>query len=227
MFSTRLQGVDLDDFEEYSTDDIVARLARAEEIARNLGKAVATDTVISAELLPEIVTSDGRLWSFGRGLLEGAADAEEMWNHLVAALAATEERARKPQVLGGFLHFLRVNNPALSNALLDNALAQRALAKLYPYLQVSVSLEGMDVARLKRSVAGGKAPVEMYRYLAYGRATNPIPAPELRELVLAIAAMPSGNSVAVEILHMRLHSDRDRTDEIDPALTDAACELMQ
>src|SRR5207302_3572426 len=61
----------------------------------------------------------------------------------------------------------------------------------------------------------------------YGRATDPIPAPDLKELVLTIAAMPSGYDVAVEILHMRLHSDEERKEGIPPEIIDAGCALMQ
>ncbi|MBZ5608788.1 MAG: hypothetical protein LAP38_11045 [Acidobacteriia bacterium] len=227
VFSTRLQGVDLDDFEDHTSEDITTRMARTEALAQDLGKAVATEETLLAELLPEIVTNDGRLWSFGQGLLAGASDAEEMWNRLVATLAGTQERARKPQVLGGFLHQLRVSNPALATKLLDSAVEHETLAGLYPILQVSVNLEEQDVARLKRSVALGKAPAAMYQYLAYGRATDPIPAPDFQELVLAIAAMQSGYDVAIEILDMRLHSDKDRQEGIAPELVDAGCDLMR
>ena len=67
----------------------------------------------------------------------------------------------------------------------------------------------------------------MYTYLAYGRATDPIPAADLKELVLTIAAMPAGFYVAVEILHMRLHSEEERKAGIAPELLDAGCALMQ
>lgn len=220
-------ALDLDDFKDHSTEDIGTRTARTEALAQDLGKAVATEEAVLDELLPEVVSSDGRLWSFGQGLLEGAADAEKMWNRLVTALAATEEGLRKPQVLRGFLHELHARDPALASALLDNAVEHDTLARWYPFLQVVVAIDKQDVARLKRSLALGKTPVEMYIYLAYGRATDPIPAPDLKELVLTMAAMPSGYDVVIEILHMRLDSDEDRKEGIAPDLIDAGCELMQ
>ena len=39
--------------------------------------------------------------------------------------------------------------------------------------------------------------------------------------------MPAGFYVAVEILHMRLHSEKERRAGIAPELLDAGCELMQ
>ena len=227
VFSTRLQAINPDDFEDHSTEDVGTRMARTEALAHDLGKAVATEEKVLDELLPEVVASDGRLWSFGQGLLEGTADAGVMWIRLVTALTSTDEGLRRPQVLRGFLHQLRVKNPALATTLLDNAIEHATLAQWYPFLQVAVDIEQQDVARLKRSLALGKTPVEMYTYLAYGRAIDPITAPDLRELVLTIAAMPSGHDVAMEILHMRLHSGEHRKEVIAPELIDAGCELMQ
>ena len=92
VFSTRLQGVDLDAYDEDdSTEDIGTRMARTEVLARDLGKTVASEEAALQELLPELVSNEGRLWSFGQGLFDGAADAQTMWDRLVAALAATEE----------------------------------------------------------------------------------------------------------------------------------------
>jgi hypothetical protein len=227
VFSTRSQGIELDDFEDHSTEDISTRIARTEALARDLGKAVAKEDKVLDELLPEVVRSDGRLWSFGQGLLDGSLDAVAMWNRLVTALTATEDGLQKPQVLEGFLHQVHAGKPDLANAFLDDALQHKALARWYPLLQLAFPLDKEGVAQLKRSLALGKTPVSMYGRLAYGRATDPIPAPDLRELVLMIDAMPSGYDVAIEILHMRLHSDEDRKEGIAPELIDAGCDLME
>jgi hypothetical protein len=228
VFSSRVQGIDLDEFEDHSTEDITTRMARTEALAQELGKAVASDEAVFAELLPELVTSDGRLlWWFGQGLVDGASDLVGMWQRLVTALAATEEAARRPQVLRGFLFELRTTDPALATALLDDAVEHETLAALYPFLQVAVALEAPDVARLKRSVAVGRAPAVNYGYLAYWRAADPIPAPDLQELLLGIAALPSGSDVAIDVLQMRLHSDKDRKQDIAPELVDTGRELIQ
>jgi hypothetical protein len=228
VFSTRFQGVDLDDFEDHSGEDITTRMARTEALAQDLGKTVATDDAVLAELLPEIVSSDGRLlWWFGQGLFDGASDPARTWNRLVTALAATDESARRPQVLRGFLYHLRTTDPALTTALLDDAVTHETLAGLYPFLQVAVALDTPDVGRLKRSISLGRAPAGMYQYLAGGRATDPVPPSDLKELILGIAALPSGQDIAIEVLQMRLYSDKERKQEIAPELIDAGRELLQ
>ena len=85
---TRLTAVDLEDFEDDSTDDFKKRHQRAEAIAQALGRAVAADEQAFIELLAGLVSggANGRLWSFGRGLVEGAHDPKVIWNRLVVQL---------------------------------------------------------------------------------------------------------------------------------------------
>jgi hypothetical protein len=228
VFSSRVQGIDLDEFEDHSTEDITTRLARTEALAQELGKAVASDEAVFAELLPELVTSDGRLlWWFGQGLVDGSSDLAGMWQRLITAVAATEEAARRPQVLRGFLYELRTNDPMLATTLLDDAVEHETLAAIYPFLQVAVTLEDPDIARLKRSIALGRAPAVCYGHLAYGRATDPIPPADLQELLLGIAALPSGYAVAIEILYMRLHSEKKRKQGIAPEIIDTGRALLE
>ena len=48
-----------------------------------LGKQTAEDDQAFDELLPELVSGDGRLFSFGRGLASGTRNPEATWNALV------------------------------------------------------------------------------------------------------------------------------------------------
>jgi hypothetical protein len=227
IFSNRMQGLDFEDFEEHPDEDISARVARTEALAQDLGKVVAADESVLTELLPDVVRTDGRLWEFGQGLAEGASDVVTMWDRLVAAFTAAGEGARKPQVFRGFLRQLYAKDPALTNLLLDRSVEHETLAWWYPCLAVAIDVDSDGVARLKRAVAFGRAPAYMYSYLAVGRATDPIPAPDLRELVLAIAHMPNGSYFAAEVLYMRLHADEQQNRGIAPELADAGCALLQ
>jgi hypothetical protein len=227
VLSTRLQSIDFDDFEEHTGDDPSTRMVRGEALAKQLGKAVANEEAILTRLLPALVSSDGRLWSFGEGLLDGTTDAGSLWDRLVAALDATEESLRKPQVLLGFLSALHAKTPALAAALLDSSVEHDTLAYWYPFLQVAIPLDHEGVARLKRSLARGKSPVRMFRHLALGRATDPIPPSDFKEIVLTIAGMPAGYDVAIEILYMRLHSEKDRKEPIAQELIDTGRELLR
>ncbi len=227
VLSTRLQGVDFEDFDEHAGEDISTRMERAEALAKQLGKAVATEEATLASLLPTLVSSDGRLWSFGEGLLEGTANIVALWDRVVAALDATEERQRKPQVLRGFLRALHAKDPALAAALLDSSVEHQTLGYWYPFLQVAIAFDKQGVARLKRSLALGKAPSDMFRHLAYGRATDPISPADFKEIVLMIAGLKGGHDTAIDILHMRLDSGKDHEERVTQELADAGCELLR
>jgi hypothetical protein len=223
VLSSKLSSLDLD-FEDDGADDIQTRLERIEANAQSLGKAVAMGVNVFGELLPELVSSEGRLWSFGRGLVEGAEDPSAMWNQLVAQLEVTAEDRRKIQILCGFLHALHARDPVLANFFLDEALQHPTVSPFYPILQTAVGIDKKGLERLVQSVGLGKAPIWVYRNLAFGRATDPISGEDFKKLVLEIAAKTDGFDVASDIVYMRLHSDKD--DE-QPGILDAGRELMR
>ncbi len=103
----------------------------------------------------------------------------------------------------------------------------KILGGLYPLLQVAIELRPADVERLKRSVALGRASASMYRCLAGGKATDSISTKELHELVLAIAALPDGFDVAVEIFYMRIHFEHGNIEGITAHLAATGCALME
>src|SRR5216683_17280 len=69
VLSDSISDFDLGDFESKRAEDPEAGMRRTEAVVRGLGKAVADDEKIFAELLPELVSGSGRrfLWSFGQG----------------------------------------------------------------------------------------------------------------------------------------------------------------
>lgn len=214
------------DIEDGSTENIHERLERMEATAEDLGKAVAADEEVFGELLVELLTSQGRLWSFGRGLAVGACDPRAVWDRLVAELAALPPEQRKIEILRGFVYALQSKNPKLANVLLDDALESETLGPLYPSLQTAAGIDKLGVDRLLHSLVLGKAPADAYSTLTFGRATDPISANDLSNLVKAIAAKVDGFDVAIDVLYMRLNSDKDRGREYVPELLDAGRELM-
>ena len=67
----------------------------------------------------------------------------------------------------------------------------------------------------------------MYLNLALGRTTETLAGRDLKDLLLLIADQPDGFGVALEILYMRLHSDRSAQRERDPELMVAGRELLR
>jgi hypothetical protein len=228
VLSEELTGLDLDDFENDSTDDSGAAMERAEAIARGLGKAVAADDIAFGELLAELVSGSGwLLWSFGQGLSEGTRDPKALWLRLVKQLATSVEGNQNVQILRGMLNTLHENNKQLADALLDDAVQNETLAAWYPVLQGAVGIDGRGVDRLRRSLALGNTPVRRYQSLAWGRATDHLSGQELKDLLLTIGKKPDGFDVAVEILCMRLHSDDQEKRGYASEIIDAGRELLR
>jgi hypothetical protein len=215
------------DFDGDGTDAIIRRVERTEEIAQALGKSVASDNDAFLELAAELVVGEGRLGSFGRGLAEGAENPSALWKGLLAQLARTEKEMRRVMVFRGFLSALCARDPELTGILLDEAVGDETLAPWYPMLQTAVEIDKSGVNRLNRSLVWGKAPMWVYRNLAFGRATDRISGDDFKKLTLAIASKDGGSDVASDILYMRLHSEEESKKGYSPQVLDAGRELLQ
>ena len=211
----------------YSDDNFSLQYERMEEVARSLGTAVASDNHAFDELLPEMLTADGRMWSFGRGLAEGAADVVGLWNRLVEQFSIADEDKRRTGIFQGFLAALNSTNPALVNSLLDAAFSNEALVRYLPSLECAVGVSQQGLDRLLRSLALGKTPIDAYGRVAFGGATDPLSGDELKSLVLEIAAKPHGFRIAISVLQMRLDYGSHRGEDSEAEVLNAGRELLR
>ena len=83
VFTHSVSGIDLEDFGG-DDGDIETAHERINDLAKELGKAVAADEKCFNELLPEMISEKGQLWIFGHGLAEGTADPETIYARLPA-----------------------------------------------------------------------------------------------------------------------------------------------
>jgi hypothetical protein len=208
-------------------DDDADPLDRMYRIAIRLGEDTARDSAAFQEVLPELVSGEGALWHFGKGLATRTPDPEAMWAALAARVGMTPERSCNTQVLRGFLEGLSARAPKLANTLLDDAVTQEALSPWFSELQCAVAIDRRGVERLQQSLTLGRVPMYQYRYLAMGRATDSIAGPDLKALLVTMASKPDGGyDAATEILYMRLFSDRQAKKPVDPALIEAGREIV-
>ena len=214
------------DAQDDSALGIQRMMDRLESMAQTLGRTVAADKCAFAELLPELVIAEGRVWSLGRGLAQGAKHPEELWSRLVLQLAATPQDKRTFNIFGGFLSALRNTRPELTESLLDGALENDTLAPCYPWLQTAAGIDEKGVIRLIRSLELGKSPIRTYRCLMFGRAMDPVPGEKVRSLLRKTAEKPGGWDVAMEVLYMRIHSLASQKESCDPETIAAGRELM-
>jgi hypothetical protein len=190
-------------------EGIESAMSRLQNTAYELGVSVAADSGALTALLPELVrTRSDQSWNFGRGLARGANDPSSIWKQLVGQLQSGP--AATPWVFRGFLNGLHQENAALAGAMLDDAIENNALAQWYPALETAVGeIHEQGLQRLLRSLELGKVPIHNYRPLEGGRVTDGLSGPDFKTLLLRISEHNEGIYVAVEILYMRLLSDRD------------------
>lgn len=217
-------SADLDDLDEVENDDYEGAAARTNRTVENLGKTVANDDAIFKTLLPSLIRGGSRVPLFGKGLASSTEKPYEIWQAFVTEFGVAE----KPDtgVLGGFLMGLQKRDVALANKMLDEAVEHPSVGPYFPELQARVAVDEQGVKRLHRSLELGRALIARFFALAYGRASDAIPGPEFRDLLLNIASKPEGLTVALEILSMRLFSDAADKRSPAPEVAEAGRALL-
>lgn len=217
------------DLEDAFDDDepVSAGYRRAEEATREIGAAVAGNPEVFQELLPSLVsTHNTRLYHFGQGLAEGAADRKQLFKALRNAVEKTPRDKRQINVILGFVSYLAEADSALFNATLDELVNDDVFGEWFPILQTTSKIDERGVERLHKSLNLGRAPVHTFQYLALGRSHEPISDDDLASLLDKILTRDGGVGVAIEILQMRFHGNREETYEYAEALLAAARTML-
>ena len=220
-------ALDLEDIDLDADDNPTAAYERQEAIAKALGRQVAVSEEDFTTLIPELVRGHGRLWSFGRGLAQGAEKPLVAWQHLVDGLKATPLQERRFQLVRGFLNGLHGIESVYLPILLDSCLESPTFAPVFPLLQTAVPIDERGVERLHQCLALGIAPAADFISIAGGGATDTVPPADLQDLLVSISAKPDGVDAATEILRFRLSSDRHEKKPTALELVEAGRVILQ
>ncbi len=217
---------DLDD--DFDDDEPASSgYRRAEEATRMIGAQVASDPATFQELLPDLVsTYNTRLHNFGRGLAEGCADKERMFQDLRDALENRPREQRQNGVLLGFLSFTAESDSAFYNKTLDEAVNDDLLGEWLPILQATSIIDQRGVERLHEALELGKAPIHAFQHIAWGRVHESISDDDLAKLLEKILTKDGGLGVVVEILQMRFHRSKEEAREYSDALISVALKAL-
>lgn len=201
--SDQSQIYDLDDIEE--DESTAQRLSRAARTTHELGRKVAEDPRIFAELLPGLLTvQNSRLHSFGQGLAEGSPDKKLLWQNMREGYEGIPEEQIRVQCLMGIL-----SSPSMDivrEEIMDSLVEDPILYEYYPHIQTTVPITPQALARLHRSLDFGKAPIHMYQYIVWGGSHESLSDDELAEYLQKILSKEDGISTALEIIQMRFYS---------------------
>ena len=217
-------ALELDELEDFDDGNPSGSIERAATIVEKLGRDLAADVVAFKSVLPLLINGSELIVALGQGLASASEAPRDIWNTMTAQVAA----ATDPNVglLCGFLAGVSKRDAAIANALLDEALEDSTLAVWFPTLQCSVILDEMGLARFHRALELGRAPVRHFTSLVYGGFCAAVAGPELKRLLLAIGRRPGGVSVAMDILSMRMETDRREKRDPVKELVEAGRELI-
>lgn len=219
VLSSHSAGVDFADGEP-----AVEGYERADKCARELGELAAADNDTLAVVAPLVVANaQGRQWQFGEGLASSTPSLEATWTLLVTAYEATPPGERNVQVLRGFLCGTYKRDRTMFDRLLDASMTRTSLIEWIPVLQLSADLDERGCDRLLAAINHPNVPAWVFRYLAFGRATEPMPGHRLAELLDRLSIKPDGLAVALEILRMHLYGEPE---SVGPQLTTCAHTLI-
>jgi hypothetical protein len=92
------------------------------------------------------------------------------------------------------------------------------LGEFFPVFQSSLAIDRRGVERLHEAIDTGKAKINSFQYLAWGRAHEPISDDDLTDLLRKIMSKEGGIEVAIEILKMRFHKSKEEIAGFSPNL---------
>jgi len=214
----------VDDFEN---EDASSSWRRVEEFTRKIGEQVAQDIDTLNALLPDLVsTYSSRLYMFGRGLADGCSDKKELWQILCTQLEKTSPEKRQVNVLLGFLSSCAETDPAFYNSTLDDSIDSNLLGAWFPLLQTTSTVDKRGVERLHKALDLGKAKIDAFKHLAWGRAHESISDDDLAELLRKMLTKKGGIEVGIEILGMRFHGTKDQSSDPLNALLAVARDML-
>ncbi|GLK88701.1 hypothetical protein GCM10017655_17630 [Pseudomonas turukhanskensis] len=198
-----------------------------EKKAEELGTQIGLDRRQLREVLPEVLCGGPRTYSFGRGVAAAALAHREIWQEMVKAMDLVASDQLDIQVMRGYLAELWKRDTNAAEEIFDSIIDAPKLAPLLPLFQSAVELSDRGVKRLNSALDLESVQVQRYTNLAYGPATNNLPAHVLRDLLIRIASKTGGFNSALEILHARLFTDRQANRPYDTELLLISQEILQ
>jgi hypothetical protein len=197
-----LDVADLDEDEELKP--LEAR-QKVYDVCTDLGQQLAADPKQFDALLPEIVASDSsKTFALGRGLATGCDSVAECWSRLRHEFLKIPEGKRQAQLISGFLASAVACSADETEVLLDEVLSDPRLHPYLVYLQANAGVNVKAFERMMKALAIDTVPVSSFGLLASGRAHEGLDDEQLRQILRGITAKEGGNSVATQILGMRV-----------------------
>jgi hypothetical protein len=212
-------GADLEDedgLEESNPGSTVDWYYKSQQEAEILGKAAALDEKTLADLGPYIFNSRStdKSFFFGIGVGQVFASVQGLLDRIRELIAQASESTVDLQFAVGLIKGWNKTKPEEASAFLDKAVEDEVWGAHFPRLQLSFELDEVGFRRLIKSLKFGQAPCWKYKFLGYGRKTDPLSVEQISTLLDMLAAKPDGGlTAAIDVLYMVIHCTDKKSDE--------------
>ncbi|WDG40862.1 hypothetical protein PUP72_19740 [Pseudomonas synxantha] len=232
----RARLLESNQFDLYLEDDDVAqraemtgeRIRRSNQAMEELGESAATIEGFLLELLPQLISTKSGASAFHLGVGVGKQVVDPSW---ILDAAKEHISTAKPGTVGvsflrGLLNGWHQASPASAAKFLDRAVNDAIWVKWIMDLHSSIPMDQAAYARIHQSIKAGNTPAWQYSYLGMGRKTELFSVAEIGELLSAIALLPDGGVVFLDVLSMVVHCASDHDDAYKESLATTCLNLL-
>jgi hypothetical protein len=151
------------------------------------------------------------------GRIAGAAAKAPalLWQAMLEVFSTCDTQTRSSQLICGFALGVKLASPDVASQLVEVVEKQAGLEELQAALYATLGVGEPEARRLLRLAEQALLPAERFRWFQYGGVLSNTPADLHAELLRAIARLPGGVTVAIELMSMRLHGLRSNAQVID------------
>ncbi|MGA8138031.1 MAG: hypothetical protein WCA48_28290 [Pseudomonas gingeri] len=219
---------DDDDDADQSAETTGERIRRSNQAVEELGEAAATIEGLLLELLPQLISTKSGASAFLLGVGVGKQIADPSWildaakEHIDTAMPGTVGVSFLRGLLNGWHHA----SPASAEEFLDSAVSDAIWVKWIMDLHCGIPMNQAAYARIHQSIKAGNTPAWQYSYLGMGRQTDSFSVAEIGELLSAIALLPDGGVVFLDVLAMVVHCASDHDDAYKESLAATCLNLL-
>jgi len=223
-FDLDLDGDDADQLDETTSE----RIRKSNHALEELGKAAAIIDGLILELLPQLISTKSGASAFPLGVGVGKQIADPRWILDAAKehIATATPGAVGVLFLRGLINGWYQASPASAEDFLDSAVTDAIWVKWIMDLHC-IPLNQAAYARILQSIKAGATPAWQYSYLGMGRQTDAFSVAEIGELLAAIALLPSGGGVFLDVLSMVVHCASDHDDAYKASLAKTCLNLLR
>ena len=197
--------------------------------AETLGAMAASSPELLETLIPDLCSStpNSGLYEFGLGIGRHHADIAGLLQAVRTHIEGADRSDLSLIWVRGLLSGWKDTDPDAVETFLDNAMVDVVWQDWFVELQVQSALNTKAFERILLVLDSGHCPTWQFRYLAMGRATDPLSVSEVISLSGKLALRPDhGLFTAIDLLAMVIHCTDQKDQQYKGELGKALLEFL-